>query len=125
MGFIPHMWHSESEPWETIPNETKASVEVGTALVLEDGTAEVAAGAVEPTFISMQDGTPDRIHVERVREETVYETELAEASAAIAVGEKYNIDTTGTMLTATAGGSAEVVSFDGTEAGDKVRVRFV
>lgn len=123
--FKPHMWHSESEPWETIPNETGMEVEVGAALMVENGTATKATATDKPMFICMQTGNDDRIHVERVREETVYETELSVASADIAVGAKYNIDATGTMLTATAGGSAEVVSFDGTEAGDKVRVRFV
>ena len=65
------------------------------------------------------------VHVERVREETVYETELSVASASIAKGAKYTIDTTGGMITATTdGGVAEVVDYDGTTAGSKVRVRF-
>ena len=64
------------------------------------------------------------IHVERVREETVYETELSVASASIAKGQKYTMDANGEKITATTGGSCEVVNFDGTEAGDKVRIRF-
>ena len=126
--FIPHKWHNESEPWETMPAPNGTTFKVGQALVIEGGSLAKATGTTKPTHICMEDVTTEKegqkIHVERVRPETVYETELSVASAAIAEGEKYTIDAAGEKITATADGVAEVVSFDGTEAGDKVRVRF-
>ena len=126
--FIPFMWHKESEPWETVPAPAGLTLHVGTALTNEGGTLQIAAGAVKPTHICMEEveKTEDgqKVHAERVRMETIYETELSAASADIAAGAKYIIDAAGEKLTATTGENAEVVSFDGTEAGDKVRVRF-
>ena len=126
--FIPHMWHMESEPWETLPTPADATFKVGTALVIEGGSLKKATGNTKPTHICMEDVTTtvegQKVHVERVRPDTVYETELSVASAAIAEGEKYTIDENGEKITANADGVAEVVSYDGTAQGDKVRVRF-
>lgn len=126
--FIPHMWHSESEPWETLPAPNGATFEVGHALIIEDGGLKKATGTTKPTHICMENVTTtkegQKVHVERVRPDTVYETELSVASAAIAEGVKYTIDENGEKITATADGVAEVVSYDGTAQGDKVRVRF-
>ena len=120
---------SQVEPWEQQPASAGLALKVGTAVKLDGGKLAKCAGADKPGFICMADVTAasdgQMVPVERVREETIYETELSVASADIARGEKYTIDATGEKLTATTGGSAEVVSFDGTEAGDKVRVRFV
>ena len=129
--FIPEIWHnSESEPWELQPAANGLTLHVGTALAFSNGNLAKATGATKPEFICMEDVTTNKagqkIHVERVREETVYETTLSVASAAIARGAKYTIAADGEKLTATtADGVAEVVNFDGKEAGDKVRVRFV
>lgn len=128
--FIPFMWHNESEPWEKLPAAASLTLQVGTALTDADGNLAIATGENKPTHICMEDVTTteagQKIHVERVRPETVYETELSAASAAIAVGKKYTLDTSGEAITATdTGGVAQVVSFDGTAKGDKVRVRFV
>lgn len=127
--FIPYMWHNESEPWEKAPATTGANYVVGQALVLTAGKLATAAGAVKPKFICMEDVTgaaaDQMIHVEPVRGETIYETELSVQSASIAIGAAYTIDSTGKMITATGSGVAEVVSFDGTAAGSKVRVKFV
>ena len=126
--FIPHIWHKGAEAWEGKPAGGALELKVGHALVLSDGKLAKATGTAKPEFICMQDVAQTEedqmIHVERVREETVYETELSVASADIAVGAKYTIDGNGEKLTATTGGSCEVVNFDGTEAGDKVRIRF-
>ncbi len=127
--FIPHIWHKGAEPWEGHPAAGALALEVGTALVLTSGKLAKATGTKRPEFICMQkvEQTTDGqlVHVERVREETVYETELSVASASIAKGAKYTIDTTGGMITATTdSGVAEVVDYDGTTAGSKVRVRF-
>lgn len=126
--FIPHIWHKGAEPWEGHPAGGALELKVGHALVLTDGLLAKATGETKPEFICMQDVEETTegqlIHVERVREETVYETELSVASASIAKGQKYTMDANGEKITATTGGSCEVVNFDGTEAGDKVRIRF-
>jgi hypothetical protein len=128
--FIPHKWHNESEPWEKKPASNGLELKVGTALAFSSGNLVKATGTTKPEYICMEDVTTKEagqmIHVERVRPETEYETELSVASASIKVGVKYTIDTTGTMITATTdSGVAEVTEFDGTAVGDKVRVRFV
>lgn len=127
--FIPHIWHKGAEPWELKPAAAGLTLHAGTALVLTGGKLAKATGATKPLFICMQDCAAtvadQLIHVERVRPETVYETELSAASTSIAAGNKYTIDTTGEMITATTtDGVAEVVNFDGTAIGSKVRVRF-
>ncbi|MBP3633162.1 MAG: hypothetical protein J6J43_01145 [Oscillospiraceae bacterium] len=128
--FRPEKWvKSQVEPWEQQPASAGLALKVGTAVKLDGGVLAVCNGEDKPGFICMADVTAEKdgqmVPVERVREETVYETELSVASASIKRGEKYTIDEGGEKLTATAGGSAEVVDFDGTKAGDKVRVRFV
>ena len=128
MGFIPHKWHKGAEPWEVFPlNKIPTSpLRVGDAFVLSGGVLEAVAGSAKPEYISMQyAGTvvPDMpVHVERVRPETVYETELATAFTPN-VGDLYAING-GKLVNDTVSGVAQVVSFDGTEAGSKVRVRF-
>lgn len=130
MAFIPHKWHKGAEPWEVKPFMTipdGAAVNVGDLFTLADGYLSRVTGSTKPTFVSMQHieapNAMQPVHVERIRPETIYETELSVASAALAAGNKYT--TTGSKLTATAAdGVAEVVDFDGTEAGSKVRVRF-
>lgn len=127
--FIPHIWHKGVEPWELMPATAALSLQVGHALALSGGKLVKATGTTKPEFICMEDAAATKagqmIHVERVRHETVYETELSVQSASIAVGAKYTIDAAGEKITATdTGGIAEVVNYDGTAAGAKVRVRF-
>ncbi len=130
MAFIPHKWHKGAEPWEVKPFMTipdGAAVNVGDLFVLTDGALSRATGSIKPTFVSMQHIESPKaqqpVHVERIRPETIYETELSVDSEALAEGNKYT--TTGSKLTATsASGVAEVVDYDGTTAGSKVRVRF-
>ena len=127
--FLPHKWQNQSEPWELQPVKNGLTLEPGVAMVHSGGVLVKATGTTAPTHICMEkvDSTASgqMIHVERVRPETEYETELSVASASIAVGAKYTIDTNGEKITATTeGGVATVTSFDGTAAGAKVRVRF-
>lgn len=129
--FLPEIWHnSESEPWELQPAANGLALHVGTALAFSSGNLVKATGGTKPAFVCMEEVTTtkagQKIHVERVRPATVYETTLSVASASIARGAKYTIDTSGEKITATTdSGVAEVVNFDGKEAGDKVRIRFV
>ena len=119
--FIPHIYHKSVEPWELQEASEGLELKVGHALVLSEGKLALANVADKPQFICMQDcaatAADQMIHVERVREETVYETDAVDG---VVVGGKYQIDG-GSAITATTGGSAEVVEV----AGDKVRVRFV
>ena len=128
--FIPHKWHSESEPWEKKPAANGLTLDVGVALVFSSGNLALAIGTNKPEYICMEKVTTTEagqmVHVERVRPETEYETELSVAAASMQAGGTHTIDTTGTMITATTdSGVAEVMSFDDTAAGSKVRVRFV
>lgn len=128
--FIPHKWHHESEPWEKKPAANGLTLHVGTALAFASGNLAKATGTTKPEYICMEEVTTTEagqmIHVERVRPETEYETELSVAAASIKVGGKHTIAADGEMITGTTdGGVAEVTEFDGTAAGSKVRVRFV
>lgn len=127
--FLIHKWHSESEPWEKKPAANGLELHVGTALVFSSGNLAKATGGNKPEYICMEEVTTEEagqmVHVERVRPETEYETELSVASASIKVGTKYTIAADGEMITATTeSGVAEVMSYDGTAVGSKVRVRF-
>lgn len=128
--FIPYKYHgSMPDSWELQPVTAGLALDVGVALAMTDGKLVKAAGTVKPTYICMQKiaqtGADQRIHVARVNPHTVYETELSVESAAIKAGVRYTLDDTGEKITATdTGGVAEVIDFDGTAAGSKVRVRF-
>lgn len=129
MAFIPYSYRDgQPEPWEYLQTSAIGTVTVGMALTLSNGKLAKATGTVRPDYISMYGGTAaagDTIPVIRVYEETIFETEFSAAAASAAAGGKHTIDTTGTMITATTtSGVAEVVSLNGTAAGDKVRVRF-
>lgn len=126
---IPHKYlHSVPDSWEMLPVTAGLTLNVGTALTVADGKLVKAGAAEKPNYISMQKTTTkegESLHVQRVRPETIYETQLSEASASIAAGKKYTLDAAAEKITATeASGVATVVDFDGTEAGSRVRVRF-
>ena len=129
MGFIAHK-HDDGQPkpFEYLPAGEELTLVPGTALTFVDGALALAAGTVKPTYISEIKTTTvagQIIPVSRVDGERIYETALSAADAALAPGALRTIDATGNLITATAaGGVAEVVSFDGKAAGDKVRVRF-
>lgn len=127
--FLIFKWHKESEPWEKVPGANATTYHVGDALTLSGGVYVKATGAVKPEYICMENVTTTAagqpIHAERVRDETIYESTLSVASSSIAVGGKYTIDATGSKVTATGNGVCQVVNFDGKQAGDKVRIRFV
>lgn len=131
MGFIPHKYRDgQLDPWEPKPATAGLTLEVGKLMKLESGKLAVATATDTPEYICMEhrkEQTVDgqMVHVTAVSEETIYETTLSEASASITVGSTYNIDSTGMMVTATGGGSIRVESYEGKEAGDKVRVTIV
>lgn len=127
--FIPHIWHREPEPWEWQPAKSGLTLKVGTALAFSGGYLVKATGTTKPEFICMEDmvTTADGqiIHVERVRPETEYETQLS-AAGTLALGAKYTLDANGEMITATTtSGVATLTYFEGETVGSKVYVRFV
>ena len=128
--FIPAKYFDgEPDPWEKLPATKAKTLHVGTALTLNSGKLDIASGTTAPTYICMEEVTTSDdgqlVHVIRVSPDTLFETELSEASESIAVGTRYTLDATGEKITATeTSGVAEVVSFTGTAAGDRVRVHF-
>ncbi len=128
--FIPAKYFDgEPDPWEKQPVAASKTLHVGTALAFKTGKLDIASGATMPAYICMEEVATSTdgqmVHVIRVSADTLYETELAEASASIAAGTKYTLDAFGEKITATStNGVAEVVSFEGTAAGDHVRVCF-
>lgn len=129
--FIPYkIGHVGIIPWQELVLSAGSSAD----LVLDVGMAltasAVATGTTAPKFISMARLTIPRNESARVPvipadADVIFETQLSEASASIAVGTKYTIDTTGGMITSTStSGVAEVLGFDGTAKGSKVRVKF-
>lgn len=103
---------------------------LGMALTVSAGKLAVATGTTRPAYISMTEaysavtaGTV--IPVIRVSEDIIYETENSVSFAAVTVGSKVTLDSTGTKVTATTeGGVAEIVGIEGTAAGSKIHVRF-
>ena len=91
------------------------TVKTGDALVLSSGHLVLATGTVRPQYLSMT-----------ITESMELECPLSAASASIAIGTKYTISATADSITATSdGGTATVISFDGKNQGDLVRVRFL
>lgn len=116
-------------PFEYLP-AAAITPKAGMALTVSGGKVTTASGATAPTYICMVEkeaaveaGTV--IPVVRVGKEVIWETEASVSVAAVAIGTKVTIDSTGLMVTATsADGVAEVVAKDGDAAGSKVYVRF-
>lgn len=128
--FIPAKYFDgEPDPWEKLPATEAKTLHVGTALTLNGGKLDIASGTTAPAYICMEEVATSvdgqLVHVIRVTPDTLYETELSEASESIVIGTKYTLDANGEKITATeTSGVAEVVSFTGTAAGDRVRVHF-
>lgn len=128
MPFILHTRNvAANAPIEYIPCGA-FEVKVGDALTVAEGGAAVkATGSTVPTHVSVTERAVTEegevIGAVRIDDGMTFETELSVDSASIAVGAKYTIDSTGAMITATEGGPCEIVTFDGTAAGDRVVVR--
>jgi hypothetical protein len=103
---------------------------VGLALRWNDGKLAVNTGANKPVYICMTERSEavdagTMLPVIRVAPDIVFESQFIGSSAGVVPGNKLTIASDGLRVTATtANGVAEVVSLDGTAAGDKVRVRF-
>ncbi|MEG2526282.1 MAG: hypothetical protein RSA62_03590 [Oscillospiraceae bacterium] len=130
MGFIAHMIDDgQEQPFETMPAAAGLALTVGTALCITGGKLALAVGETSPSYFSAVElaatAAGESVTVTRVAKKIIYETKLAVANTAIAIGAKYTIHSDGNGITATAtNGVAEIISFDGTAAGSTVRVRF-
>ena len=129
MAFFTHNYADGKVPANEYIAAGAFTPKVGLALVVEDGAATIATGAVKPTHICMTERD------EAVEAGTIIpafycgggmilETEAQAAFDGVSVGDKVQISADGLLVTATTGGAAEVVYIDGTEAGAKIRVRF-
>lgn len=106
------------------------AVTAGLALTMTGGKLAVASGETAPSYISAYDSEGEalaegtQIPVFRVLRSMIFRTTASVAMTA-KLGEKVTISADGTQVTSTTdNGVAELVSLDGTEAGDEVRVRF-
>lgn len=103
---------------------------IGLALTQTAGNLAIASGTTRPTYICMTERAAavtagEIIPVVRVGEDVIWETVAQAAFTSIKQGDKVTIHTDGLQVTATTeGGVAEVIDFDGTEAGSRVLVRF-
>lgn len=127
--FLPYSFDdSQYDAFEYHEAAENLELTVGMLLRFDGGKLITASGTQTPEYISMTGGhttaAGEKIAVMRVTHEAVYETELETANTALACGEKYTITTDGASISATTGGSAQVVGFDGTDVGARVRVRF-
>jgi len=131
MGFIIHTFDSgKGRPFEQQPAGAGIKLEVGTALTLTAGKLALAAGTTAPSYFSMTERAAtvdgEGIPVVRADRTVIYETPLTADFSAIAPGVKATISADGNGMTATTtGGVVEVVNYDGTVTGSKVRVRVV
>ena len=131
MFFIHTTDDGRIPPWEYMPCSAVAP-KIGQAMTMNSSGQLVAAtGTTKPGYISMcersdavEAGT--LIPVIRVGADIIFETTASAAITSVKPGNKLTISTDGLQVTATTeGGIAEVVETNGTEAGSKVKVRFV
>ncbi len=137
MAFLIHtVKDGHVPPFKFLP-VGDGTYKVGDALVfvssvLEKVTTDVGQDTDEgPHYIAMFEGTvatsgSTKYPVIRAADDNIiFETTLSAADADIAAGLKYCIHTDGAQHDGTTTkGVLEVIDFDGTAKGDKVRVRF-
>lgn len=103
---------------------------IGLALTQSGGNLAIASGTTKPTYICMTERAAavtagEIIPVIRVGADVIFETTNSAAFTSVKQGDKVTISGDGMEVTATTtSGVAEVIDFDGTAVGSKVRVRF-
>lgn len=129
MAFLPYTYGpGNTTPFEYLAAGALGEVEPGLALKVDAGKLTKVGASDKPVYIGMFRGTVadgDVIPVIRVFEETVFKTANSVENASAKVGAKYTVDNTGTMITATTGGAAELVRIGDTAKGGTMYVRFV
>ena len=112
---------------ERMPMTAGEAYAFGEALKVTDGKVTKASGTDKPEFICSMKATGTAggmLDVTRILPNQTWEAVLTEDGASLAVGDKVNIAADGVDLTATTGGSAQIVQILGTAVGDKIRVMF-
>lgn len=129
MAFLPYTYGpGNTTPFEYLEASALGEVEPGLALKVDKGKLAKIGASEKPVYIGMMRGTVadgDVIPVIRVFETTVFETTNSVANTSAKVGAKYTVDSTGTMITATTGGAAELVRIGDTAKDGTMYVRFV
>lgn len=130
MGFLIHSTDDGHVPsFEYLPCGA-ITPQIGMALTQTDGNLAIATGATAPTYISMVEKEAactagDIIPVIRVDKRIIFETTNNAEFTSINKGDKVTLHTDGMQVTATTeSGVAEVVDFDETAVGSKIKVRF-
>ena len=127
--FVPYKKNGQPQPFEYLVVTTSETIAMGEALVLSSGKLTKCGATAKPKYIAMAAVTSAAagtvIPVIRVSPDVIYETQLQAQNTSIAAGALYTLHTDGLQITTTTtNGVAEVVDWDGTAAGSKVRVRF-
>lgn len=130
MAFLTHQNQGNIIPGlEYLPAGAITPV-VGLALVMTDGNLAVCGATTRPQYICMTTAAQavtagTIIPVWRVLEDMLYATTWSVAASSVQAGDMVTLSADGLEVTATTtSGVAEVVSMDGTDAGDTVYVRF-
>lgn len=117
-------------PFEYLP-ATAGDYTAGQLLTVVSGKLKALSADTEttPPYLCVFEGTAvngDIIAVLRVADDLIYETTLAAQATSAAVGGKLQVASGGLQAKYSTGtGTFEIVSMDGTNAGDVVRGRFV
>lgn len=130
MSFVPVKTNDGAvAPLEYLP-AAAGTYTVGQALKVTGGqlAALTAASTTTPPYIGMAEMTAaagDILPAIRVSDDAIYETTLSAAAASAVIGSKLEVSSGGLEVDATAAGTFELVSLEGTAKGDVVRGRFV
>lgn len=121
--------HGSLLPWEYLP-AAAGTYKAGQLLKVSNGQVAAlgAATATTPPYLSMADKVCEAgelLPVTRVSKDHIYETTLAAAAASAVPGTKLQVAADGLTASGAAAGTFEVVTIDGTAAGDTVRGRWV
>lgn len=130
MAFLEHSTDDHRVPHIEYKPCGAVQPQAGMAMVMEGGLLAAASDADKPTYLCVTQKEAacaggESIAVYRVQPDMVLETTFSADAAAVKVGDKLTISDDGMQVTATTGGSAEVVYMDGTAEGSMCRVRFV
>ncbi|MCD8322939.1 MAG: hypothetical protein LUC89_08660 [Oscillospiraceae bacterium] len=127
MAILPYSFdNGQPIPWEYYPVAGGEDLYVGLGMAVTDGQL---GPSTEPTFISLREeeapaaGTV--IPVMRLTEGVVYEIPLNADSAGLQIGVHAGIADDCMTITPGLGEMLEIVGFDGEQAGDLCRCRFI
>lgn len=126
--FYPKKMDGVLRSWEYLP-AAAGTYQAGQLLNVSGGklAALSAASTTTPPYLCQADAVVEdgqELPVTRVNGEDIYETVLGAADTSLAMGKMLQVGADGKSVNATATGTFEVVSFDGTAADSVVRGRF-